>query len=322
MVVQRKLPVNFLSKDIALFKNELIKEIVEVKSRKINWALLNSHTQVLLFQSKKKSKEQSQTQFQKISINDLFQIVVKRNISVIKLDCALVTDGWSKGYFHWMLDVLPRLLKLKVEQPTTKVLLPIGFWSGYYKDCLMIIGYREEDFIFFKSKYVFSKSLYYTGHVLLTGNYNEESINKLRTIFLKSITDIDSEKGKHIYISRNKTSRRRLVNEDELFPILESFGIQIIYAEELTFEEQIRLFSKVSILIGVHGAGLTNMLFMAPNTKVLELRFENDTINNCYFSLASALNINYYYCLGSSQNSDLYIKENNFRDILNEIMSI
>jgi capsular polysaccharide biosynthesis protein len=37
------------------------------------------------------------------------------------------------------------------------------------------------------------------------------------------------------------------------------------------------------------------MLFMSPGTKVLELRHATDCINNCYFTLASALNLDYFY---------------------------
>ena len=153
-----------------------------------------------------------------------------------------------------------------------------------------------------------------------TGNYNEESINELRNNFLKSISE--SEKDQKIYISRNKASKRRLLNEYKLSSILDSFGIKTIYAEELSFEDQIKIFSKTSLLIGVHGAGLTNMLFMSPNTIVLEFRFENDTNNNCYFSLASALNINYYYCLGFKQNEDIYLEEKNLLGVLNRILKI
>lgn len=37
------------------------------------------------------------------------------------------------------------------------------------------------------------------------------------------------------------------------------------------------------------------MLFMEADTAVLEFRHQGDTHNNCYFSLASALNIKYFY---------------------------
>ena len=59
-------------------------------------------------------------------------------------------------------------------------------------------------------------------------------------------------------------------------------------------------------LIGLHGAGLTNMLFMSEKTNVLELRNEEDSHNNCYFSLASDLNLDYYYQLNKGDRKDTH----------------
>ena len=56
-------------------------------------------------------------------------------------------------------------------------------------------------------------------------------------------------------------------------------------------------------LISNHGAGLTNMLFMKAGGNVLELRHRGDKHNNCYFSLASTLRLNYYYQLCDSENN-------------------
>lgn len=49
------------------------------------------------------------------------------------------------------------------------------------------------------------------------------------------------------------------------------------------------------VVIGQYRAGLIHMLFMEKVAIVLELRCEDDKTNLCYFSLASALNQDYYY---------------------------
>lgn len=41
--------------------------------------------------------------------------------------------------------------------------------------------------------------------------------------------------------------------------------------EEKTAEEQVKLFSQVDILVSAHGAGLSNVIFMVPNSYVIEL---------------------------------------------------
>ena len=76
-----------------------------------------------------------------------------------------------------------------------------------------------------------------------------------------------------------------------------------------TFEEQIKIYHGANIIGGLHGGGLTNILFMNPGTKLLEVRRENDNLNNCYYTLASELGINYYYVNSKSQGDDLYVSD-------------
>jgi capsular polysaccharide biosynthesis protein len=66
------------------------------------------------------------------------------------------------------------------------------------------------------------------------------------------------------------------------------------------------------LLIGVHGAGLTNMMFMQKGNKVLELRKRDDKYNNCYFGLASACELDYYYLSCDVDNRQAKTQETNF----------
>ena len=68
---------------------------------------------------------------------------------------------------------------------------------------------------------------------------------------------------------------RKIKNEDELLkavkgllPELDVKGIQI---DSLPIEEQLRVISKVDILIGMHGAGLTHTLFLPKHAGLIEL---------------------------------------------------
>ena len=46
-----------------------------------------------------------------------------------------------------------------------------------------------------------------------------------------------------------------------------------------------------------HGAGLTNLMFMIPGSRVVEIRMRGDGANNCYYSLAAATGVEYRYLL-------------------------
>jgi capsular polysaccharide biosynthesis protein len=96
-------------------------------------------------------------------------------------------------------------------------------------------------------------------------------------------------------------------------------GFQIVHFEELSFMEQATLCSRAHFLIGNHGAGLTNMLFMASGGSVLEFRKKADAKNNCYFSLASALGLDYFYQTCSSDTPE---EDPNTADIIVDVSAL
>ena len=65
------------------------------------------------------------------------------------------------------------------------------------------------------------------------------------------------------------------------------------------------------------------MLFTS--AKIIELRHESSTTQNMYFSMASALNLDYYYlnCKGISKDphlSDIVVPVNELKDLLKQIV--
>lgn len=104
--------------------------------------------------------------------------------------------------------------------------------------------------------------------------------------------------GRRIYVSRADTRKRRLVNEAEIQALFEARGFEVVAPGTLGFENQVRLFAEAEMVAGVHGAGLTNILFSAPGTKVLEI-FPAPKIKNTYFLLARSAGQPYDFAIGS-----------------------
>jgi capsular polysaccharide biosynthesis protein len=73
-----------------------------------------------------------------------------------------------------------------------------------------------------------------------------------------------------IYVSRrnfrNKSisTRRQIANEEELIEIAISKGFEIIYPEELSWDDQVRSFARAKIIVGEAGSGLHNTMFSPP----------------------------------------------------------
>ena len=88
---------------------------------------------------------------------------------------------------------------------------------------------------------------------------------------------------RRVFIARDKSVGRRIVNQVEIDPILQRYSIEKVFLEDLSIICQMRLFNESEIVISPHGAGLTNLLWCRPNTQVIEFS------NSCWH------NPEYYY---------------------------
>lgn len=76
---------------------------------------------------------------------------------------------------------------------------------------------------------------------------------------------------KRIYLSRAYANHRKIINEEELLPILEKYGFERVFAEKLPFCEQVALFSQAELLLGMHGAGHAHLFWMPRGSLVVEV---------------------------------------------------
>ena len=82
-----------------------------------------------------------------------------------------------------------------------------------------------------------------------------------------------------LYVSRAESERgRRVVNRDELEGVFAEFDVDVVQPEEWPLAEQIRRFGTAAGVIGPHGAGLTNMLWLTDGA-VVELHHSIDDLN-------------------------------------------
>jgi capsular polysaccharide biosynthesis protein len=74
-----------------------------------------------------------------------------------------------------------------------------------------------------------------------------------------------------IYVSRADARFRHLLNENELFERLQPLGFRLVVPGRLGVAEQIREFSGARIVVAVHGAALTNIVFTRHDTAIVEI---------------------------------------------------
>lgn len=209
---------------------------------------------------------------------------------------GLAHGPWSVGnYYHWMVDTLPRLLLLKQYYPDCRLLVPENL-PAYARETAAIFGFNR--FLPFKQGSIGAiQNLAVSGYAATSGYQDAPMIRAVRKKVLQSFGIQSPSGGRRIYVSRSRQHMRRLLNEADIRPLLQQYKFETVFFEDMTFEEQVRVMHEASVLVGVHGANLTNMLFMGAKTTVVELMYMNKVekvFNPCYYHLAFALELAYY----------------------------
>ena len=306
----RTLPINYQKKDNFLFNHELEKYIDSsyfIKKRNLYIRDMD------LFSFKYFSWNYKYTKMKKYPIIFSFKKTLKnfRTINFKKQKISLENGIWaldekSFHYFHWFCDTLTRYLQVKTYNNQYPLLISSNLIEKeYIRETLNLlnINYSIYDY---EVPYKID-NLLISSHITDSGNYSNSNITLLSSL-LKSSIEITTPTNR-IWISRNKSKHRKIANEDSLIPMLKQYGFQIIYPEDISFIEQLSLYRNAEIIGGLHGGALTNILFMNEGTKLIEIRRCGDNMNNCYFSLASELKIDYYYLESESIDEDFYISD-------------
>lgn len=306
----RKYPVNLWPSDEKLFSHEILKKINAVSQLHLKDVYFTG-TGFVIAKKGKVFPESFSSQANILYFTSVkfylhvFKKILHSRFSGIKTPVIFVANNYSSNYFHWVTEVLQALIAGGDGLKKYPLILPESYGTYHYiNDSLQQLGFKAI-YIPKENFYLLSNTFFITKFAT-AGNYQDGVIARARDA-LKADLLVETPL-KMIYISRKSAPRRKIANEEELIPLLSQAGFETVYCEDLSFDHQRLLFSKTKVLISNHGAGLTNMIFMAKSTSVLELRYKDDNHNNCYFSLASALGINYYYqqCLPVIPGKDPY----------------
>ncbi|MDZ4845829.1 MAG: glycosyltransferase family 61 protein [Chitinophagales bacterium] len=239
------------------------------------------------------------------------------------------------NYYHWLTETIVRLWVVKEEMSEYTLLLPEGLKEiNFVKQSLEAFGVKKiywvkEGIPIQVKKLTLVQNKPYCNH------YDPMQMKQIGLFFRDYSTEhpcAHETFGDKIFITRKKAERRKMVNEEDMKNLLTAFGFRMVALEDYTLLQEISIMSKAKYLIGMHGAGLTNMVFMPPGGKVLELHraihSSNDMHSDVYWKLASALDHKYYYQFcepaDAAQNffeADLLVDKNLFEENLKKFIS-
>jgi capsular polysaccharide biosynthesis protein len=109
-----------------------------------------------------------------------------------------------------------------------------------------------------------------------------------------------------LYVARSDSSNRAVTNEKEVEALMSTSGFTSVVPGSLSIRDQVRLFRSARVVVGPHGAGLTNIAFCKPGTKVLEL-VQASYANPCINRIAQTRQLEYHAAFfESAANADVH----------------
>lgn len=230
-------------------------------------------------------------------------------VEQIKGRVAALSGLSGHNYFHWMIDILPRL---ELLQRSGLDLNQIDwFWINhsqlpFQQETLRQLGISEQKILSsdhhsqIQAEQLIVPS--FAGHL---GWLEPWALAFLRRQFLQKSflqqAGLNSSYGRshpeRIYISRANAHHRRVLNEPAILERLQSLGFVTVELESMSLAEQISLFCHAKVIVAPHGGGLTNLIFCTPGTTVIEF-FSPNYIRHYYWVISQQLGLQHYFTVG------------------------
>lgn len=193
---------------------------------------------------------------------------------------AVIHSPGMGNFFHWTVEAMPRLVRLRhyLAQgigPIDRIMVGDPRGSPFARTLI------EAFFPDLRPRIEFVKAVRHDldhGVFFLderTPGPHQTRIGTSTALFAESLEErlaaLPSGTGPAVMISRRDVGTRCLLNEAEIAAALRRFDVRLVVLDSLSLDATMRLMASTPLLIGVHGAGLANMMFCRPGTAVLEL---------------------------------------------------
>lgn len=309
-VINRKLPENYNNGELDFCKAEFSYstndvQLLNFKNCYVNYSgnLYNSNYKLVEESLVAPSVFRNRGWFRYLK-----KVILKPKRQLINNEKYLLAfDEWSNNHYHWINDFLPRLTLLAAELQNYILLLPD---TPYIKN----VGIKLLDYHNLKprgiewisaGKFVKVPDLTLITSVVLSGKVHDELLKQVQNRLSNTALSDNSHASRRIYISRSKATNRKVLNEEQVITLLKEYDFDVVNFEDLSIKQQINLANRTSIMIGIHGAGLTNAFFMQKATAVLEFRRDKVYHNQCYWHLSAALGRKFYYLFGQPDSENV-----------------
>jgi capsular polysaccharide biosynthesis protein len=233
---------------------------------------------------------------------------------------SLVQGASGSNYFHWLFDLLPKIEILSKNNRLKDIdFFYVPTINSFILKTLKIYGIKEKQLINSSTqKHIEADEVLTFEHLYFKkGNFHNsfEMIPKwvilfLQKKFIKFKKKVSIKKRFFIDRTDSKYDHYKVSNQIELKKILKKNGFDYIQLSKIDWYKQIYIFNNAKTIIGLHGAGLANIVFCKKNTKIFEILIKNDSKRNLYKYVSEKIKLNYKKIIILKNNNDRKIKLN------------
>lgn len=212
----------------------------------------------------------------------------------------LLSKEHELNYFHWLIELLPRLFVLeKLGVPPQIPLLISDDVGETLKEALMLVKHPDRPVLYLQRDLPYAVGrLLYMSDLTRILDVDEEAADARHTYLpvgllaevaeevLRRCAMPRSSRGRRLYLLR-RASRRSLLNQQALMTVLIARGYEPVAIEDLDFHGQVGLMAQADVVVGPTGAAFANLLWCSPGTKVVVF-YPNHPNNNKTFWLQLA----------------------------------
>ena len=214
---------------------------------------------------------------------------------------SLVARGATGNYYHFLYDAVARYGLFEEALPDERLdAVIVPHQARYQRELLELAGITSP---FLQPR----RGLTYVADRLLvpsTPNQDLDAPRRAATWLRKRLPPTGSGGGPtRLYLTRGaRPNSRRYVQEEELWPWLQDHGFVRLDPGTLSVQEQIDIFHGAEVVVGPHGAALTNLTFCRPGTKVLEM-FAASYVHLGLWTICEAVGgIDYHYLVADGDH--------------------
>lgn len=228
---------------------------------------------------------------------------IYRRLDTAKIPVIIANDGFH-NFWHWHAQTMQgveRIRELGLQNRCVYVTPELNQWQ---LQCLLALGLERGDILEISEDVVIDRALYPSivdprAFLNLSPRYGELFKTVQRNLAIPRKATYTKDRLKLLYVSRRDAPHRTMKHERELILILKKFGFEEIIPSKMTYSEQVEAFSSADVVVGIHGAGLTNIGF-CPNTALVIEIFDHQYMNYVYYKLARLVSCRYECILTSA----------------------